>query len=379
MLESGSHRLIKKRKYSKSKRRSFLLLLLPAFFILVWLFLHRQIAISSTAQVSPQHLQSSNKVWIPPIVDKRLDGTSKIVARTPRTRKKRRKVIQPDSQQQQQQQDHHHIIPNILIFTHVINLWTNETVTTTNTMNDDDDERAALQANVRHTVQLHPGAEVRFLTNPECTRCIQRVMGEASPLVNFFQRESQGMFKADICRGAALYETGGLYLDVDLQARMNLWQAISPKTEFVVPRVHAQSKYPGAFFQAFIGVTPRHAIMKRYLELFVDYYQGKLGEMKGPLGVLLLRRAHDDVVGVAVKENEDASSNIELWQEVLYSQRLFPNVAPPSWGTRRACHFVVVANRKPPFIVPFYSRVKGSRMCGGKESHPTKLRGHLKH
>lgn len=252
-----------------------------------------------------------------------------------------------------------HAIPNILTFTHSINLLNATKVT---------GEDVALQRNVRNTIKLHPNADIHFLTDQECIASIRRVLGDDSPLVDFFQKESHGMYKADICRGASLYETGGLYFDVDIQARMPMWEAISDKTTFVTSRVHRQSKYPGAFFQAFIGVTPRNPIMMRYLQLFIKHYQGHI-DVQGPLGVLLLRKAHDEIISTT-KQQQD----VELWQEVLYSKQYFPKVPPPSWGTRRACHFVVVANQKPPFVVPLYSRVQGSRMCGGKESNKN-LRG----
>lgn len=323
-------------------RRSLLLRLLPALFTLVCFLLYHLIAIGSTAEVSPGRLQSASlSSRFKPDDKSNINHINK-----PKKRKRTRLKLK----------QHHHVIPNILTFTHSINLLEATNVT---------DEDVVLQANVRNTIRLHSGAEVHFLTDPECISSIQRVMGNDSPLVGFFENETKGMYKADICRGAALYETGGLYFDVDLQARMPMWNAIDEETTFVVPLVHRQSKYPGAFFQAFIGVSPQHAIMQRYLQLFLEYYQGHLDDVKGPLGVLLLRKAHDEVV---------ETQNVQFWQEVLYSPRLFPNVPPPNWGTRRACHFVVVANGKPPFIVPLYSRVKGSRMCGGKESQK-QLRG----
>ena len=174
------------------------------------------------------------------------------------------------------------------------------------------------------------------------------------------------MYKADICRGAALYEHGGLYMDVDMHARMPLWSVIKPMSTFVVPFVHRESKHPGNFFQAFIGSVPNNPIIKRYLELFIDHYQGKI-DLQGPLGVLLLRKAHDEVVGTP-EHPKKSDQMAQYFMEVLFDSKTFPDVPPPDWGARRACHFVVVANTQPPYIVPFYSHVKGSRMCGGADS-----------
>ena len=198
------------------------------------------------------------------------------------------------------------------------------------------------------------------------------------------------MFKADICRGSALYETGGIYLDVDVGVRYDLWKDLRPTTAFVTAQVHGQSKYPGHFFQAIMGAAPNSPIIYKYLELFHHHYQGIETVDKGPLGVILLRRAWDRVYN-----RQTHTPSTELYQEVLYDPKLFPHLHPaPTWGTRRACHFVVVAkaNHKAhaeftlptttrrtkheqqlqpqepqeqpqDLCIPLYSRIAGSRMC----------------
>lgn len=104
---------------------------------------------------------------------------------------------------------------------------------------------------------------------------------------------------------------------------------------------------------------------------------------KGPLGVILLKRAWDHVS----RDDESFRSKTELYQEILFNRKLFPNLHPsPTWGSRRACHFVVVATANkeenvemtiaPPrqdgksmkLHVPVLSRVPGSRMCPDDET-----------
>lgn len=282
-------------------------------------------------------------------------------------------------------------IPNVIIFTHHTNLL-QASVNRTHGPEDAKpmDELVALQDNVRRIIQLHPTAEVRFLTDDDCRRSIFSVFATiakddtnklinngtdaAYRLVDYFNRERHGMYKADLCRGAALWETGGLYFDVDLGVRMNIFEALqkshelrgqdAPETKFCTIRVHKHSNRPGAFFQAFIGATPRHAIISRYVELFLMFYDGKLPEYKQePLGVVLLKRAMEDVLAL----DSASAETIELWQEVLYKPEMkksLERIVPyPTWGTRRACKFIVLSSLKPPFIVPFYSRIGGSRMC----------------
>jgi Glycosyltransferase sugar-binding region containing DXD motif len=317
---------------------------------------------------------------------------------------------------------HVHAIPNILIFTHYQNLLLPPPYGT------HEAELSALHDNVQHTNGLHPGAVVRFLTNDDCVASLERVIphlslkqpvheqhgGMAQQFVQYFRDEPVGMYQGDLCRGAALYETGGLYFDVDLGVRLPLFGAanadrlnttltaapadyvLQPTTQFVTVQVHFASKHPGDFFQAFVGVTPRHAILKRYLELFWEYYTHQLHpsvSAKDPLGVVFLRRAYNQV----------GSDHVELWQELLYAPALqrtawLSHVPPPTWGTRRACKFVVItrvptrlqpynptlshdekrallqqwgdnashvhfADDDEPLTVPFYSRIANSRMC----------------
>jgi hypothetical protein len=232
------------------------------------------------------------------------------------------------------------------------------------------------------------------------------------------------MYKADICRGSALLETGGIYLDVDVGVRHDLWSDLHPKTQFMTSLVHRQSHYPGHFFQAILGAERQSPVVRRYLQLFEKHYvatargdtKSKDRIKKGPLGVILLKRAWDDVNNMYKKHNnhnddpaadngDDPSSlplpsepvKTELYQEVLYHPKLFPNLSPaPTWGTRRACHFVVVAkvnnqqnkemelevnkNKKNKgktnvssidIHIPLYSRIAGSRMCPRNNNNTT--------
>ena len=312
--------------------------------------------------------------------------------------------------QPQQQQQLRHAIPNILIFTHRWNLWNSKEIDWNTIAADDEEERhelQALQSNVHRIAALHSTAQIRFLTDDDCRTSLRRlpllVNNDTERLVHYFDHETQGMFKADLCRGAALYETGGIYLDVDLGVRLNLWDVLNTTTEFATVKVHKQSKYPGAFFQAFLAATPHHPVLLRYVELFLKHYQGTLQPEPikgGPLGVLLLKRAYDEIEAeqrqVQAKPREEdkdqdppllegttstttkathLNSTTELWQEALYlpelRNTLLRDIPPPTWGTRRACKFIVIARPTLPLQVPMYSRIAGSRMCPENSSAAT--------
>ena len=278
-------------------------------------------------------------------------------------------AVLPESSQQQQQPPPPHAIPRILIFTHFRDLVTDPASLT-------DEEEIVLAANIQKIIQLHHHSSstntvVRFLTDEQCIESLQKTYPS---LVPYFQQEEKGMYKADMCRGSALYETGGIYLDVDVGVRNDLWLDLGTDTEFVTSLVHVRSFWPKHFFQAILGAAPHSPIIYKYLQLFEYHYTGKERVEEGPLGVILLRRAWDRVYN---KETKKPAT--ELYQEVLYDKRLFPDLHPaPTWGTRRACHFVVVATahhvehsdatvRGKHFQIPLYSRIAGSRMCPTKK------------
>jgi hypothetical protein len=197
----------------------------------------------------------------------------------------------------------------------------------------------------------------------------------------------------------ALYETGGLYIDVDLGVRHSFWKSIQPTTEFVTPFC---LDYSG-FFQAFIAVTQYHPVIERYIRLFYDFYKGALpnwGEvLRGHKGVILLKRAYDQILFEQQEEKFEQqkhhhqihtnftteeqtthlSNTSELWHEILYDEKIFPYVVRPSWGETVPCQVVVstksleqlanssTSSTAPAYddatIVPAYSRIAYSSRC----------------
>jgi Glycosyltransferase sugar-binding region containing DXD motif len=380
-------------------------------------------------------------------------------------------------------------IPNILIFTHYVNLVTTnfdllEKKDDTNAKKNNNDtsrrytdeelnELRVLQQNVYRIISLHTvddikndnidptiydavdrsnhfdirnndnkNITIRFLTDDDCIQSIRQwaflssrrnhtdILHQnnttspnlepnnlADELISYFHKEHMGMYKADLCRGVALYETGGIYMDVDLGPRMNIFNLLLESSEFVTVKVHSQSRYLGAFFQAFIAVTKYHDVIHRYIQLFILHYRRTIQVGKGPIGVILLKRAYDEIQleqefvlqqqQREFKKEKSSSTRItlssstpallthleqttELWQEILYLPQyhdsIFAHVPIPTWGkSRRACKFVVAippssVSLRPQsidsndtttttklftkqLIVPMYSRIAGSRMC----------------
>jgi hypothetical protein len=214
-----------------------------------------------------------------------------------------------------------------------------------------------LRDNVKRTAQMYADAKITFLTDADCLEEINSYYGEDDG--NFmtikYMRE-QGKIKGDICRGLALYRYGGLYMDVDLSCRVSVWPLIHLNTSFVTIREYASDD----FFQAFIAVTKHHPIIKRYLDLFLIYYNGELNEqVKDDKGVVLLRMAHDQIL----LELPELASTVQLWNETLFNRTAFPDVEAPPGTTKvhkeafAMCQFLVATPEKK---VPFWSHVPGS-------------------
>lgn len=60
--------------------------------------------------------------------------------------------------------------------------------------------------------------EVIFLVDSDCTDLLEEVDHELNlTLASIFRNESDGSFKSDLCRLAALYLHGGYYFDIDME------------------------------------------------------------------------------------------------------------------------------------------------------------------
>ena len=104
---------------------------------------------------------------------------------------------------------------------------------------------------------------VWFLDNDECLRAIALVEPKFVPYV---QAEVRGDFKADVCRTAALYLSGGYYMDADLQAIQAMLPAA--QTRFVTAMSNE-----ARFFNAIVAVAPRHAVLYNAIQIMLHYYQ----------------------------------------------------------------------------------------------------------
>ena len=157
-----------------------------------------------------------------------------------------------------------------------------------------------------------PPARVYFLDDDGCRRYIE----QAEPkLLQYFDKETQGMYKADICRIAALTVLGGYYFDADLKVVepvliddditfATVKEAIKaasciggcPKDPGILAAINAQviKAHDGNMFQAFLAAEPGHPILKAALHFMMLHYEGKK-DSHGLMGVSTLADAYKSV------------------------------------------------------------------------------------
>jgi mannosyltransferase OCH1-like enzyme len=124
--------------------------------------------------------------------------------------------------------------------------------------------------NVQKTIKMYreawsePDAPVWFLDDDDCRSALYA----AKPnLVAHFDREPKGSWKADICRVAALYLTGGYYFDVDMEA-VNPWIANHNVTFATVDMPDTSS-----FFQSFMASEKEGRVLEEALDEMLLFYE----------------------------------------------------------------------------------------------------------
>ena len=250
-------------------------------------------------------------------------------------------------------------IPHILYFTYKHNVLTTK-------------EPIHIYDNVMHTIADYrrlwgePEAPVVFLDDDMCR---EKISATEPRLLQWFNAEPLGMYKADICRVSALYLTGGLYFDVDLRVYEPV--ALSTNTTFSSSReatiyMNCDGKCPEALkfklgahpygknnlFQAFLATSPGHPVLKLAFQKMLDYYERRL-DLHGGLGVSTL----GDALAELTPSLE--SGSVRLLEEIKNEPHMtvyYPEL-PEQEGTGTGCRKIVhdPTDRK----VYFYSRIPG--------------------
>jgi len=193
--------------------------------------------------------------------------------------------------------------------------------------------------------------EVEFLDDAGCVAAIESA--HSKELAKYYSMEKTGMYKSDICRLAQLAKHGGYYMDTDLQLLNDMRKMIPPHTSFasVIALPWKGPRNPNEIFQAFIGVAPEHPVIRRSMDMCLEYYTGLNKTLNAVLGnemkgTALMRLAYEDWAGQVMQPGvqiHDADSMFKhsfLFEEERMNG-LFPNI-PEQHGIGNSCNIGVV-------------------------------------
>jgi mannosyltransferase OCH1-like enzyme len=214
-----------------------------------------------------------------------------------------------------------------------------------------------LYQNVQNTIQKYreawgdPDAAVWFLDDDACRAAIYFTKRN---LLTYFDREIHGSWKADICRIAALYLTGGQYLDVDMEV-VAPWLP-DRNVAFATATNPDETRY----FQSFLASERNGRILEEALDAMLLFYMNKKTRIMALIGPDTLNWA---IRSVPVSEQGKI---------VLLKEAEAIHDAPDTPLRRNAvgccCNFVVQDPATNQTL--FYSRVVGGgNKCMFHDSH----------
>ena len=132
---------------------------------------------------------------------------------------------------------------------------------------------AMLRGNILRTVAMHRGWNVVFDTDESCankTTALGMFSDRSLATARAWLARAPGKYRSDFCRLVQLYDTGGVYLDNDLEPVAPLDRFL--RRDFVSVRA-ADGE---TIFQALIVAAPRHEVIRKSLVLFMAHMEDRL-------------------------------------------------------------------------------------------------------
>jgi hypothetical protein len=118
---------------------------------------------------------------------------------------------------------------------------------------------------------------VLFFDDGDCLEIIRKIEPR---LVLPFELETEGKYKGDICRLAALYAYGGYYFDVDIEVIKPLPEkviSINSNVSFVTSWM---LPLKNEFFQAILAVSSNHPVIRANMDVMIEdwYYNYNIAD-----------------------------------------------------------------------------------------------------
>jgi hypothetical protein len=115
---------------------------------------------------------------------------------------------------------------------------------------------AQMVKSIQSVKHMNPEYEYYFFDDQDCRTMIQSCSDPR--LLAAFDNLVPGSFKADLWRYIALYNFGGVYLDIDLVQLAHLRDIIREQDTFLSAHDLQPLAPPFSIYQAFMAVTPHH-------------------------------------------------------------------------------------------------------------------------
>jgi len=176
-----------------------------------------------------------------------------------------------------------------------------------------DQENRLLIDNMRHTLVLNDAASVNFLDDTACTDATLKI----SKLYNeLYENESDLRYKSDMCRLAAVYLQGGLYMDDDQVNYLSTVAWLKKTTSYASVKTDYDETY---MMCSFMAATPCHPVIGLAMKWVIQARTGHEDILKpdGLLGPRVNRLAFDEVE----KTNPAWLANSQLLKEGYLNER----------------------------------------------------------
>lgn len=204
-------------------------------------------------------------------------------------------------------------------------------------------------ANVNHTIRLFrqawndSNAPVYFYGHQACVEAINATKPE---LLFFYQNETVGPYRSDICRTAALKLRGGLYTDNDMQVVV----PYIPPNDNITFVSSVQYDNQG-LAMSFLFATQGHDVFSNVLDLLLGYYH-KTVKLHSHLGTSIYKNAYDAL------PTELKSFSTLLLREINLNNVPRYNDFPRLGGVGCCCDYAMEDPQAKQIF--FYSRMLGS-------------------
>lgn len=133
------------------------------------------------------------------------------------------------------------------------------------------------KAKFMRILEEDPSMKLRWLGDKACTRYIEEHYDQE--LLRFFNNETHGSRRGDVCRTAVLLREGGFYLDLDITLKTPLLHMVDGTTSFMSV-FEEPLRINGGLLNAVIAAEPGSTFLNRTLLEIRKWYRGVVAKVE---------------------------------------------------------------------------------------------------